>query len=71
LKQAEPVQTAGTRKERKDYAFRRQLIEKPSIIRGCPGEPVQTAALGNSSAALLILSHGSGKVLPVPLGLQQ
>ena len=23
--------------ERKDYAFRRQLNEKPSIIPGCPG----------------------------------
>ena len=25
------------RKKRKDYAFRRQFNEKPSIIPGCPG----------------------------------
>jgi len=25
-------------KKRVDYAFRRQLNEKPSIILGCPGE---------------------------------
>ena len=25
------------KKKRKDYAFRRQLNEKPSIIPGCPG----------------------------------
>ncbi len=24
--------------KRKDYTFRRQLNEKPSIITGCPGE---------------------------------
>jgi len=24
------------RKKRKDYAFRRQFIEKPSILPGCP-----------------------------------
>ena len=26
-------------KKRKDYAFRRQFNEKPSIIPGCPGVP--------------------------------
>ena len=26
-----------TEKQRKDYAFRRQFDEKPSIIPGCPG----------------------------------
>ena len=25
------------RKEKKDYVFRRQFIEKPSVILGCPG----------------------------------
>jgi len=25
-------------KKRKDYAFRRQFNEKPSIIPGCPGD---------------------------------
>jgi len=25
-------------KKRKDYAFRRQFDEKPSIIPGCPGD---------------------------------
>jgi hypothetical protein len=26
------------KRKRKDYAFRRQFNEKPSIIPGCPGE---------------------------------
>ena len=26
-------------KKRKDYAFQRQLCEKPSIMPGCPGRP--------------------------------
>ncbi len=31
------VQTKEKEKKRKDYAFRRQFNEKPSIIPGCPG----------------------------------
>ena len=36
---AYPVRVSPERKEkkRKDYAFRRQFNEKPSIIPGCPG----------------------------------
>ena len=34
--------------KRKDYAFRRQFNEKPSIIPGCPG---QTAVLCTVRAA--------------------
>ena len=30
------------RKKRKDYAFRRQFNEKPSIIPGCPGSGIHT-----------------------------
>ena len=36
------------KKKRKDYAFRRQIIEKPSITPGCP------AIFGVVSASLLL-----------------
>jgi len=30
-------------KKRKDYTFRRQFNEKPSIIPGCPGLTIETS----------------------------
>jgi hypothetical protein len=40
---------AGKEKKRKDYAFRRQFNEKPSIIPGCPevGFAAYNLHLGN------------------------
>jgi len=35
------------KKKRKDYAFWRQFNEKPSIIPGCPGTPLQKLGVIN------------------------
>ena len=35
-------------KKRKDYAFRRQINEKPSIIPGCLGDPMHHVSLNRS-----------------------
>ena len=36
----------GEDKKRKDYTFRRQLNEKPSIAQGCPAASPQTGRIG-------------------------
>ncbi len=47
-------------KKRKDYAFRRQFNEKPSIILGCPGVHVL-----NQRGKLMLLVRAPQKWLPV------
>ncbi len=42
-------------KKRKDYAFRRQFNEKPSIIPGCPGEGTLQKRLSVPRKYLIVL----------------
>ncbi len=37
LNRRPPPKDTARKKKRKDYAFRRQFNEKPSIVPGCPG----------------------------------
>ena len=62
------------RKERKDYAFRRQFNEKPSITPGCPGKRPQAACLKLCFMAQITSgSLGCGQLVnsarPVHVGL--
>lgn len=47
---AAPV-TAEKQKNRKDYAFRRQVNEKPRVIPGCP-EPVTSGYWGQHNCSM-------------------
>jgi len=51
----------GKEKKRKDYTFRRQFNEKPSIIPGCPGRlagQVQKAVVVPATYSPKPLTHG-------------
>ena len=45
-------------KKRKDYAFRRQFNEKPSIIPGCPEHHANKAVMLDMAAPVLLVLKG-------------
>jgi len=47
------------KRKRKDYTFRRQFNEKPSIIPGCPGSSVNSALMVTNYAVSMVWCKGS------------
>ena len=45
------------KRKRKDYTFRRQFNEKPSIIPGCPGGDIFNMCVSQSALSHLVLTH--------------
>ena len=59
---------APIEKKRKDYAFRHQFNEKPSIIPGCPGtstnNPIQKLVPQHACLNAVQLANGKGHGTP-------
>ena len=54
IKRPQPYQQQPREKKRKDYAFRRQFIEKPSIILGGPVATAKTEVYQKASWGLFL-----------------